>query len=527
VIQITVCVRFLAAFLTLCAFSAAQEQNARDEHQRDPSTVPVESKSDKEHYETGRSLEEQGRYEDAMREFQRAISIDAKNSVYYNNLAFCLKELRRYDEAIEIINQALSLDPKNSYAYRELGICYYGKQQLEKAIKALQQAVSLNPSDAASNRWLGYALYQSQKYDPATDALDEAIKLRPNDFNAHYWRGLSSLRAGRFEEASRSLGKAAELRPSDFNANFWCGMSLLRAHKFLEAIPSFEKAREIKPQDKVSRVELFTCYLATQQFQKGARIFPFFVAALGGALTVVYVVAFALLLPFSLPIRTAAFPGLLFSIGWLALFFVGQSAFFLLFALFPPVGLNESAFSALMPAALPIIVVAATGFARQPWGATFQLPLRFGTWKIAAISLFLLCMLFLMSAAFSQVYVQITHKPLPLQYSIPLIRKALQTNPVIAWLAVPLVIPAVEEILFRGLFYGAFEKRWGIKGAILGSALVFAYVHLQFAGFFYLFCVGVILAWARWRCGSLGLPIAIHGLNNAVALLALTFLPAT
>ncbi|PYK76556.1 MAG: hypothetical protein DME39_00800 [Verrucomicrobia bacterium] len=306
VIQITVCVRFLAAFLTLCAFSAAQEQNARDEHQRDPSTVPVESKSDKEHYETGRSLEEQGRYEDAMREFQRAISIDAKNSVYYNNLAFCLKELRRYDEAIEIINQALSLDPKNSYAYRELGICYYGKQQLEKAIKALQQAVSLNPSDAASNRWLGYALYQSQKYDPATDALDEAIKLRPNDFNAHYWRGLSSLRAGRFEEASRSLGKAAELRPSDFNANFWCGMSLLRAHKFLEAIPSFEKAREIKPQDKVSRVELFTCYLATQQFQKGARIFPFFVAALGGALTVVYVVGFALLLPFSLPIRTTA-----------------------------------------------------------------------------------------------------------------------------------------------------------------------------------------------------------------------------
>ncbi len=525
-IQNRFCVRFLAVFLTLCAFSAAQ-QNPRDEHQRDASTVLLESKSDKEHYQAARSLEQQGRYEDATREFQRAISINSKNSLYYDYLAFCLEELRRYDEAIEVINQVLSLDPKDSYAYRELGICYYEKQQLEKAIKALQQAVSLGPLDAVSYRWLGYALYRSQKYDSAADALDAALKLEPNDFGANYWRGLSSLRALRLEEASRSLGRAAELRPSNFNANFWRGISLLRAHKFLEAIPSFEKAHEIKPQDKASRVELFTCYLATQQFQKGARVFPFFVAALGGALTLVYVIGFALLLFFSLPIRAAAFPGLLFSVAWLALFFVGQSAFFLLLALSPPLGLNESAFSGLMLAALPIILVAATGFARQPWGAPFQLPLRFGTWKIAAISLFLLCLLFLMSAAFSQLYVEITHKPPPLQYSIPLIQKALQTNPVIAWLTVPLVIPAVEEILFRGLFYGAFEKRWGIKGAILGSAFVFACVHLQFVGFFYLFCIGAVLGWARWRCSSLGLPIAIHGLNNATALLALTFFPPT
>jgi membrane protease YdiL (CAAX protease family)/Flp pilus assembly protein TadD len=493
VIQIRVCARFLAAFLTLCAPSTAQEPKPRAEPQRHASSVPVESKTDKEHYEAGRSLEEQGRYEDAVREFQKAILINSKNSRYYDNLAICLKGLRRYDEAIDVINQAISVDPEDSYAFRELGICYCVKQQLEKALKALEQAVSLDPSDAVSYRWLGYVLYRSQKYDMATGALEQALKLRPSDFDAHFWRG----------------------------------MSLLRLRKFLEAIPSFEKARERKPQDKASRVELFTCYLATQQFQKAAQIFPIFVAALGSALAMVYVAGFALLLAFSLPIRSATFPGLLFSVAWLALFFVGQIAFLLLFTLFPPLGLNESVFSGLMLAGLPIILVAATGFARQPWGAPFQWPLRFGPWKVAAISFLLLLLLFLMSAAFSWVYVEAMHKPLPLQHSIPLIRKALRTNPLIAWLAVPVVVPVIEEILFRGLFYGAFEKQWGIRGAILGSAFVFACVHLQFVGFVYVFCIGVILAWARWRSGSLGLPIAIHGLNNATALLALTFLPVT
>src|SRR2546430_12520976 len=84
-----------------------------------------------------------------------------------------------------------------------------------------------------------------------------------------------------------------------------------------------------------------------------------------------------------------------------------------------------------------------------------------------------------MSAAFSWLYVEIMQKPLPLQHSIPLIQKTLRTNPLIAWLAVPLVLPVIEEILFRGLFYGVFEKRWGIRGAILGSAFLFACVHLQ------------------------------------------------
>jgi membrane protease YdiL (CAAX protease family) len=49
-------------------------------------------------------------------------------------------------------------------------------------------------------------------------------------------------------------------------------------------------------------------------------------------------------------------------------------------------------------------------------------------------------------------YVQITHKPLPVPHSVPLLKKALQTNPLIAWLAVPAVIPVIEESFFAVYF---------------------------------------------------------------------------
>jgi tetratricopeptide (TPR) repeat protein len=520
VIQSRVCAFLLPVLLTFFACSSTEGESLPGKHQQDANDNSAKSSSDREHYAAGRSLAQQKRYEDATLEFRSAISNNSNNARYYDNLGFCLKQLRRDDEAIEALNHALSLDQKDAYAYRELAICYCGKKQFEKALDLLQQSISLNPSDEVGHRWLGYTFHQLQKYHAAIGALDEALKLKANDFDAHYWRGLSLFKTNQFEEAARSLGKAVELRPNDFNANFWQGVSLVRARKFKEAIPTFEKAHEVRPDDKATRIELFGCYLATQQMEKAFRIFPRIVGVVGGALTLIYFVGFVFLLPFSVPIRTLAFPGLRFSLAWLALFFEGQIAFLLFLSLFP--WLKANVLASLILAGLPIAIVSATAFTRQPWGGPFRWPLRLGTWKIVAFSLLLLFFLFAINIAFSQLYMQITHKPAPIQSTIPLIKGALQASPLTAWMAVAIFVPVVEEVLFRGLLYGALEKRWGIKGAIFGSAFLFMCVHLQLVGFLYLFCFGLILGWARWQSRSLGLPIVIHSLNNSLAVLALT-----
>jgi membrane protease YdiL (CAAX protease family) len=329
---------------------------------------------------------------------------------------------------------------------------------------------------------------------------------------------------GLFADASRFLGKAAELQPTDFNANFWTGICLVRERKFKEAIPDFEKAHEIKPDNKTVRVELFGCYLATQQVRKAFEIFPFIVRAVGVGLIVVYFVGFTLLLPFSLPIRASALPGFWFSIAWLALFVEGQVALFFLLPVLLGVSGSETALLATTLAGLPIMIVAATGFARQPWGEPFRWPPRFGRPKIVMISLSLLFLTILIGAAFTQIYVQLTHRPFPLQRVMPLIKDVLQSNPVLAWVTVAMAIPVIEEILFRGLLFGAFQKWWGVTGAIPASAFLFACIHLQLFGFLQLFFVGLILGWARSKSGSLGLPVLIHALNNSLATVALTFI---
>lgn len=475
--------------------------------------MPGRAKSNpgREHYPTAQALARSGLYQAALGEIDIALSADSTKTSYHNMRGYCLEHLRRYDEAIQSFNHALFLDPHNDYAHRHLVTCEESKKTDDKANRALGETVKPELAGPESDRWLGLTEKQVTSYKSPGQ----------NEFQASYWEGIKSLRAGKFEEAALSLAKAVELRPTDFDANFWRGMTLVRAGKFVEAIPNFEKAHEIRSDNKSVRLELFACYLVAHQNDKALAIYPIIVGATGGVLSLLYLIGLTLLLPFSIPKRTAVFPGLRFSIAWLALFFEGQFAFLLLLMLVPGLGTDGSIFLGLIVAAVPVIIVAATGFARQPWGEPFRWPGRIGTWKTIVDSLFSLLVLQAASICFSQLYIEIAHKPPPLQHIVPFIKRAMVTNPVIAWSAVVLVIPIVEEILFRGLIYGALEKRWGYKWAIFGSSFLFACVHFQLVGFLFVFLLGLILAWARYRTRSLTFPIVIHALNNGFAILVL------
>jgi len=506
-------------FAAHASFVFAQENPAPVDRN---STQP---KTEKEYFSEGRLLERKKNYQGAVERFEQAIALNPRNKSYYHNLGFCLKQLERFDDAIAAFNQATGLDSSDGYAYRELGLCYYDKKDSTSAIDFLRAAISINPSDELSHFWLGYIFYQTRNNPGAINSLDEALKINPNDFEANYWRGLTALRVSAFNDASRFLSKAVEIRPKDFNARLWLGMSLVRERKFKEAIPYFEKAQEIKPDDQRARFELFACYLATNQPEKAGRIYPRVLAGIAGALVFVYCVWLGVLLPFSLPVRAKMFPGFWFSVAWLGLFFEGQIAFLLLLAALPRLGFREVILNGTMLAGLPIVAAAFAGFARQPWGEPFKWPLRFGSVKIILISVLLIFVTVFVSGALTQLYTYLTHKPFPLQRTISLIRSALQANPVTAWIGIALVIPCVEEILFRGLLFGALQKFMGVTGALLVSSLIFVCVHLQFFGFLTLFMLGLILGWARMKSGSLGLPIALHSLNNAIALAVLTFGP--
>jgi len=92
---------------------------------------------------------------------------------------------------------------------------------------------------------------------------------------------------------------------------------------------------------------------------------------------------------------------------------------------------------------------------------------------------------------------------------------------------VVIVVPTIEEIMFRGALLGAL-RRVGLSAwsAIGLSAMLFALVHIPALvsgavapGLVMLLVLGIALGWCAARTGSLAAPITAHALFNAVNLL--------
>lgn len=85
-----------------------------------------------------------------------------------------------------------------------------------------------------------------------------------------------------------------------------------------------------------------------------------------------------------------------------------------------------------------------------------------------------------------------------------------------AFIAVSIVAPVVEEVLFRGIILPGFLTHYSRKKAILVSALLFALVHANPWQFTPAFVAGLITAYLFVRTGSLLLCIFVHALNNSL-----------
>jgi len=86
------------------------------------------------------------------------------------------------------------------------------------------------------------------------------------------------------------------------------------------------------------------------------------------------------------------------------------------------------------------------------------------------------------------------------------------------------VAPVMEEILYRGWLFDSIRLSGRVRTAWWLSAVLFAGVHCSAAQFPSLVVFALVLQCLRWRYRSLWPAIALHFLNNAGGIVALTLI---
>jgi len=101
------------------------------------------SKPEVKYTNRGTTYSKKGNYEEAIREYDRAIEVNPSYTVAYYNRSVAYTKTGQYERAINDCNTVLQLDPKHANSYYTRGVSYWHLGSKNQAIKDLQAAANL------------------------------------------------------------------------------------------------------------------------------------------------------------------------------------------------------------------------------------------------------------------------------------------------------------------------------------------------------------------------------------------------
>jgi tetratricopeptide (TPR) repeat protein len=200
-----------------------------------------------EWYNKGGSLFCLGRYDEAVRSYDRALEIDPRFAAAWNNKGNSFRRLGRHDEAICCYDKALEMDPQDTAAWNNKGNSLHSLGRDEEALRSYDRALALDPRFAAAWSAKGGVLGDLARDEEAIRCYDRALELKPEHANAWHGKGVRLYSLGRYEEAVRCCEKAMEFGPQDGKTWTIMGHSLLHLGRHDEAARCCDKALELDP----------------------------------------------------------------------------------------------------------------------------------------------------------------------------------------------------------------------------------------------------------------------------------------
>jgi tetratricopeptide (TPR) repeat protein len=145
--------------------------------------------------------------------WKHTLACTTDNVIAHNNLGSFEYQQGRTDEAVANFQKAVAIRPDFVDARCNLGSALLQQGRVDDAIAEFQKAAELQPGNPNYSADLGTALLQKGRLDAAIAAFQNSLTIRPNSYDVHNNLGVALFHKGRLDEASEHILKALELKP--------------------------------------------------------------------------------------------------------------------------------------------------------------------------------------------------------------------------------------------------------------------------------------------------------------------------
>jgi tetratricopeptide (TPR) repeat protein len=197
-------------------------------------------------FRLGFILQGTGEFEDSIRFYQKALTLNPNMVDAYNNLGSIFQQSKgQLDKAISYYEMALSMDPKHAGACYNLGSAFHKKEDLNKAVSYYLKSIQINPKHAPSHFNLGSAFFEKGELSEAKIYFMKTLQLDPGNARAYSNLGIVFQESGQLEEAMLENQRALKANPHLLEAHFNIATINLLQGNFAEGWKGLEYYRTI------------------------------------------------------------------------------------------------------------------------------------------------------------------------------------------------------------------------------------------------------------------------------------------
>jgi len=194
------CVAFLLIFLAGCGTTPPKDgvqktaapvtdaKNASLDALR--GAVAADPRNADLHYKLGNACFDLQKYEEALAEYDTAISLAPKHASAHANRALCLKRMGRLQEGLESYRVALEMEPDDVVTLRNYALALESAGSWEDAASQWTRLSELQPEDVQIATHKAGVLFRLKRYEEAAKAFERVLHLDPGLADDYYNLGL-------------------------------------------------------------------------------------------------------------------------------------------------------------------------------------------------------------------------------------------------------------------------------------------------------------------------------------------------
>ena len=175
--------------------------------------IKMNPNQEEAHFHLGVVLAAQGRNEEAIAHYLAAIKINPNYDDAHYNLANLFMKQGKIEEAIAHYRQAIKINPDHADAHCNLANVFVKQNKIDQAIEHFREAVRITPSSFASLNNLGVNLEKQLKHDEAASYYRRALVVEPKNPGIYFNLGVALGNKGKVKEAIEYFRQAIYLKP--------------------------------------------------------------------------------------------------------------------------------------------------------------------------------------------------------------------------------------------------------------------------------------------------------------------------